>query len=71
MDELIVECPHRPEGCETTCQRQMMSVHLKDECLFREGRDVGDLLEEETEKDHDEAEEEQVLSSLSLPMQSS
>jgi len=57
-----VECPHRTEGCETTCQRQMMPVHLKEECLFGERRDVdGGLGEEDAKKDNDEVGEEQVV----------
>lgn len=34
----MVECPHKWEGCETTCQRQVVSVHLREECLFGEMR---------------------------------
>ena len=36
LDELIVDCPNRPAGCEFTCQRQLLAAHLKDECLFAE-----------------------------------
>jgi len=34
----MVECPHKWEGCETTCQRQVVSVHLREDCLFGEMR---------------------------------
>ena len=59
MDELIVECPHKMEGCETVCQRQMMPLHLKEECLFKEGMDVKCALKD-TREDHENLEEEQV-----------
>lgn len=59
VDELIVECPHKMEGCETACQRQMMPLHLKEECLFKEGRD-GKIPLEDTREDHKNLEEEQV-----------
>ncbi|KAI0245183.1 hypothetical protein BJV78DRAFT_1266981 [Lactifluus subvellereus] len=36
VDELIVDCPNRPTGCEFTCQRQLLAAHLKDGCLFAE-----------------------------------
>lgn len=63
MDELIVECPHKLEGCETTCQRQLMPIHLK-ECLYGEDKDVRGLPKEASKNDHDRLEDEQVLSSL-------
>ncbi|KAF8904439.1 hypothetical protein CPB84DRAFT_1677486 [Gymnopilus junonius] len=36
VDELLVECIHQPEGCEHTCQRQTIPLHLKDECEYAE-----------------------------------
>lgn len=36
VDELIVECPNRPTGCEFTCQRHLLVAHLKDDCSFVE-----------------------------------
>ncbi len=36
VDELIVECINRPNGCEFTCQRHLLAAHLKDDCLFVE-----------------------------------
>jgi len=38
VDELLVECPYRFEGCESVKERQMMPLHLKEECCFAEGR---------------------------------
>lgn len=38
VDELQVECVHRQEGCLHTCQRQMMSVHLRDDCEYGEAQ---------------------------------
>ncbi|KAJ6587069.1 hypothetical protein DFH09DRAFT_1028156 [Mycena vulgaris] len=32
VDELIVECIHRPSGCTHTCQRQLLTTHIKDTC---------------------------------------
>ena len=32
MEELVVECPHRPDGCAFTCQRQLLTSHLQDSC---------------------------------------
>lgn len=56
VDELMVECPHRWEGCETTCQRQMVSVHLKEECLFGESRcqveDCGERMKRSEMEEH-------------------
>ncbi|KAL1759469.1 hypothetical protein FB107DRAFT_205083 [Schizophyllum commune] len=34
LDELEVECIHRPAGCKTTCQRQSLASHLKDSCQY-------------------------------------
>jgi hypothetical protein len=36
VDELIVECLNRANGCEFTCQRHLLAAHLKDGCLFVE-----------------------------------
>lgn len=36
VDELIVECLNRTNGCEFTCQRHLLAAHLKDSCLFVE-----------------------------------
>ncbi|KAI9510117.1 hypothetical protein F5148DRAFT_1182546, partial [Russula earlei] len=36
VDELTVECLNREAGCEFTCQRQLLAVHLKEDCLFVE-----------------------------------
>src|SRR6266540_4879573 len=36
VDELLVECPHRAEGCQETVERQMVQVHLREECVFGE-----------------------------------
>lgn len=38
VDELTVECLNREVGCKSTCQRQLLAAHLKDECLFTEER---------------------------------
>lgn len=32
VDELLVACVHRIEGCTYTSQRQLLATHLKDEC---------------------------------------
>ncbi|TDL25931.1 hypothetical protein BD410DRAFT_783924 [Rickenella mellea] len=34
LDELIVECTHRPAGCTHSCQRQLLAAHLRDECPY-------------------------------------
>ncbi|KAI0043801.1 hypothetical protein FA95DRAFT_1562945 [Auriscalpium vulgare] len=34
VDELTVECAHRAEGCAHTCQRQLLAMHLKEDCGF-------------------------------------
>ena len=36
MDELLVECVHREQGCDHTCQRQLLSAHLRKECAYSE-----------------------------------
>lgn len=36
MDELLVACVHRIEGCTYTSQRQLLATHLKDECSYSE-----------------------------------
>ncbi|PFH53850.1 hypothetical protein AMATHDRAFT_38647 [Amanita thiersii Skay4041] len=36
VDELIVECVHREEGCLHTCERQLLATHLLDECAYSE-----------------------------------
>ncbi|KAF9520296.1 hypothetical protein BS47DRAFT_1287241 [Hydnum rufescens UP504] len=33
VDELIVQCPNAPFGCQQTCQRQLLGSHLAHECL--------------------------------------
>lgn len=37
VDELLVECPHRVEGCQETMERQMVQVHLREACVYGEG----------------------------------
>ncbi|KAJ7217901.1 hypothetical protein GGX14DRAFT_517238 [Mycena pura] len=34
VDELIVECIHRPSGCPHTCQRQILTTHVADACPY-------------------------------------
>jgi len=34
VDELVVECPNREEGCQYTAQRQLVEEHLRRDCLF-------------------------------------
>lgn len=34
MEELEVECVHHNSGCQHTCQRQSLPVHLRDDCMF-------------------------------------
>ncbi|KAG6842139.1 hypothetical protein C0991_001632 [Blastosporella zonata] len=36
VEELVVECTHRAEGCMHTCQRQLLPGHLAEECVYRE-----------------------------------
>ncbi|PPR05834.1 hypothetical protein CVT26_010114 [Gymnopilus dilepis] len=36
VDELLVECIHQTDGCEHTCQRQSLPLHLKDSCEYAE-----------------------------------
>jgi hypothetical protein len=36
VDELVVECLNREAGCEFTCQRQLLAVHMNADCLFTE-----------------------------------
>ncbi|KAF9010560.1 hypothetical protein BDQ17DRAFT_1346441 [Cyathus striatus] len=36
VDELAIECIHRSEGCSHTCQRQLLAVHLREECPHAE-----------------------------------
>ncbi|KAG5634115.1 hypothetical protein H0H81_003348 [Sphagnurus paluster] len=36
VDELVVECVHREEGCMFTSQRQLLPAHLLDSCVYRE-----------------------------------
>ena len=36
MDELIVECPNRSLGCTHTCQRLLLSAHVKESCQYVE-----------------------------------
>lgn len=36
VEELMVECVHRAEGCMYTCQRQHLANHLLDLCPYRE-----------------------------------
>ncbi|KDR75173.1 hypothetical protein GALMADRAFT_69973 [Galerina marginata CBS 339.88] len=54
VDELLVECIHQPEGCAYTCQRQVMPLHLRDECEYAEvacgEKEGGEGKEEETEE---------------------
>lgn len=34
VDELLVECSQRQEGCTHICQRQLLASHLKDSCQY-------------------------------------
>ncbi|ETW80558.1 hypothetical protein HETIRDRAFT_123080 [Heterobasidion irregulare TC 32-1] len=34
VEELVVECPHRPDGCAFTCQRQLLASHLQGSCPY-------------------------------------
>ncbi|KAI6045985.1 hypothetical protein EDC04DRAFT_1858706 [Pisolithus marmoratus] len=34
VDELLVKCPQRVAGCTHTCQRQFLTSHLKNACLY-------------------------------------
>ena len=34
VDELIVECINSSAGCKHTCQRQLLSSHLRDTCEY-------------------------------------
>ncbi|KAF7783030.1 hypothetical protein Agabi119p4_2406 [Agaricus bisporus var. burnettii] len=34
VEELAVECVHKSSGCEHVCQRQLLAVHLRDECVY-------------------------------------
>lgn len=34
VDELLVECPQRPGGCNQTVQRQLLAAHIKNACQF-------------------------------------
>jgi len=34
VDELAVYCPHKALGCTHTCERQLLSAHMRDDCLF-------------------------------------
>ncbi|KAF8623082.1 hypothetical protein AX15_006496 [Amanita polypyramis BW_CC] len=34
VDELMVECIHREQGCNHTCQRQLLPSHLREECTY-------------------------------------
>ncbi|KAG6836848.1 hypothetical protein H0H93_002289 [Arthromyces matolae] len=36
VDELVVECVHRADGCMHTCQRQLLPSHLAETCEQRE-----------------------------------
>ncbi|GBE81455.1 hypothetical protein SCP_0311840 [Sparassis crispa] len=36
VDELVVECPQHSKGCPHTCQRLLLTAHLKDSCGFVE-----------------------------------
>lgn len=35
VDELVVDCPNRPE-CTHTCQRHLLNAHMQDECGYTE-----------------------------------
>jgi hypothetical protein len=30
----VVECVHKSSGCKHVCQRQLLAVHLRDECVY-------------------------------------
>lgn len=34
VDELVVECPQRLEGCSQNLQRQLLASHIKDACQY-------------------------------------
>ena len=36
VDELVVECPNKPKGCQETPQRHMVAVHARDVCEYGE-----------------------------------
>ncbi|KAJ7188085.1 hypothetical protein C8R46DRAFT_1183731 [Mycena filopes] len=42
VDELIVECIHRASGCPHTCQRQRLTAHIMNACLFSVGYPKGE-----------------------------
>ncbi|KAE9400457.1 hypothetical protein BT96DRAFT_819231 [Gymnopus androsaceus JB14] len=34
VDELLVKCSNESAGCSYTCQRQLLDVHIKNDCLY-------------------------------------
>jgi hypothetical protein len=30
----VVECVHKSSGCKHVCQRQLLAIHLRDECVY-------------------------------------
>lgn len=36
VDELLVECVYKEQGCEARVQRQCLAIHLKEECTYSE-----------------------------------
>ncbi|KAK2464218.1 hypothetical protein APHAL10511_003675 [Amanita phalloides] len=36
VDELLVECIHREQGCDHACQRQLLPAHLREDCAYSE-----------------------------------
>jgi hypothetical protein len=59
VDELVVECPYRSSGCTITCQRQLLTTHLKDACPYTRTSDSGhdsDQNEQDHQDDHTSAE---------------
>ncbi|KAJ3535350.1 hypothetical protein NMY22_g6532 [Coprinellus aureogranulatus] len=41
VDELLVECVYKDEGCQARMQRQCLALHLKEECKYSELRKLG------------------------------
>jgi len=40
VDELVVECVYKEDGCDAKLQRQCLATHLKDECQYSESGKV-------------------------------
>ncbi|KAF8236532.1 hypothetical protein L208DRAFT_1421926 [Tricholoma matsutake] len=50
VEELMVECVHRAEGCMYTCQRQHLANHLLDLCPYRESRSISTAEEQRSDE---------------------